>query len=151
MPDVSGEQKTQQELAELRAERDQLRAREALQQRAHDSSHGFIDPALTARLLEHQVVIKNGVLVGKDGRTVETILADFAEKSPYTTKAFHQSRGSSAQTYTEPQQSGPSDSDLAKLFGKGSNASAANKLALADPTKYHQYKALAKERGIINW
>jgi len=146
-PEVSGD--SQKQIAELQAERDALRQKEALRTRVQESSHGFINADMVTKLVEHQVETRNGRLLAKDGRTVEAILTDFAEKSPYTTRRFHEERGSLAQRPAAS--TGPSDSELAKLFGKGSNASSANKLALADPERYRAWKQLARDRGVINW
>jgi hypothetical protein len=148
-------------LAQVERERDELRAaqHESTVNSALLSAAGnlFIDPALATRLMRDNVKVIDGKVVPVDETgnvrlnnsfepmTLKDLAIELGTQRPYLARG--EVRGGSGSTPSNrPLDTGVS---LERLFGRNSNGAEANKLAMHNPQKYRELRALARERGLI--
>ena len=110
------------------------------------ANEGVINLADAVRLVQDSVAWKDGQLQGSDGRSLAEVAKDFAADRPFMVRSSV--RGGVGATSAERPLADPR-AKLETLFGRGSNAVAANKLAMRDPQEYRRQRALAVEAGLL--
>jgi ribosomal protein L16 Arg81 hydroxylase len=137
-----------------------VRKQNAIQNAA--SNQGFIDAeivaALTADAIQYDTEKGRFFVLGENGQprlnsayeqmTLEEFYAEYAQKKPYLVRGdIKAGAGSSEAQRSALNAAGKYTVD--QIFGKTSNASLANKLAMTQPKEYARLKAEAKDKGII--
>jgi hypothetical protein len=127
------------------------------------SRHGFIDAKQISKLVGDEIVFDGGtntfhivaedgnVRVGLDGSTPLTLDAffqDFANRNSHLVRGTVKNGVGSSEN-ARPYSPTTERDRLKAIFGKGSNAIAANRLGVENPQLYKQYKREARALGII--
>lgn len=142
-------EKLRSELESTRTERDKLFKR-ALLQSMIEKDPDWISPRTTATLIEKEVGLKDEQLTG-----VREALQSLKAQSPYLTLSGNPdfaAKRQESQHKTAPPPLSQAELELArvkKLFGKGSDAKAANQLAMHNPKEYKRLKAVAETERLI--
>lgn len=138
-----------------------IRKQNAIQSAA--SSHGFVDvdvvTALTSEAIQFDPEKAKFYVVGENGQprlnaayeqmSLDEYFQEFATKKPYLVRGDVKGGvGSTEAQRSALNQQGKYPVD--QIFGKGSNAALANKLALTQPKEYARLKAEARDKGLIS-
>lgn len=154
----------QEKIRQMEAERTEsetVRAEQRLQQERETLTNRvlleaerehFVSPSQVERLVRDSVKIENGKVVvlddagsPREGVTLQSFLQEFAGQNAHLVRSALPSGTGSGRDMRAPQP----DVRLEQLFGKGSDAEAANRLALSNPAKYKSLRAEAQRRRLI--
>jgi hypothetical protein len=161
---VLGDDAQQQALEDAHHEAKQLRTviadmqRDQAIQKAAEGS-GFVDHRIVQQLTSKNVRYDDSrgqfIVVDDKGvqrlnsshepMTLNEFYAEYADKNPFLVRS--EFKGGSGSTPTS--QLGSSSIPLAKLFGRGSDAALANKVAKRDPLRYRALRDQARRDGLI--
>jgi len=109
------------------------------------SNEGVFAIADATALLLPELVYKDNLAQGADGRTLAEHAADFVNSRPHFVKgSVRPGLGS-----FESQSNAPVTPDLTRLFGPGSNGDDCNRLARSDPRRYKTLRAAAVKAGLV--
>jgi ElaB/YqjD/DUF883 family membrane-anchored ribosome-binding protein len=149
------------EIEKAKAETVAVRKENAIRQAAE--TYGFFNSAQVLKLTEQDIKWdgeKNRFVVlgengsprlGLDGSTplsLDEFYADFSRKNTHLVKGeVKPGIGSKENQITRP---APTEREkISRLFGKGSDAVACNRLALSDPAEFKRQRYLAKSYGLV--
>lgn len=147
------------EIEKARSETIALKKENAIRQAAE--KYNFFNSAQVLKLTEQDIKLdgdrfvvlgENGSpLLGLDGSTplsLDEFYADFSRKNTHLVKGeVKPGVGSRENQITRP---APTEIEkLSRLFGKGSDAVACNRLALSDPAEFKRQRFLAKSYGLV--
>jgi hypothetical protein len=125
------------------------------------AKYNFYNPGQLSKLTSDEikwdgkqfvVLGENGTpRLGLDGSTplsVDEFFREFATKNPHLVKGEVKTGvGSRENTHMQP---APTEKEkISRLFGKGSDAVACNRLALSDPAEFKRQRYLAKSYGLV--
>jgi hypothetical protein len=148
------------EILKAKAETVAVKKENAIRQAAE--AYGFFNSAQVAKLTEQEVkwdgekqkfivVDESGAeRLGIDGNpvTLDAFYRDFASKNGHLVKSTVLP-GVGSRENQLPTPAISERDKLAKLFGKGSDGVACNRLALSDPAEFKRQRYLAKSHGLI--
>jgi hypothetical protein len=126
------------------------------------SKHGFVDPKQVTKLVSEDIVFvpeKNtfhivnedgSVRTGLDGSPLglDAFFQDFANRNGHLVRGTVKPGVGSRENQLPTPAVGERER-LSKLFGRGSDAVACNRLAISDPAEFKKQRLLAKSYGLI--
>jgi hypothetical protein len=150
----------EKEARSARAETVAVKKQNAIQAAA--TEHNFFNPQIVSKLTEDKIKWDDGkqkfIVLGDDGSerlgadgnslSVSAYLKEFGAANSYLVRGDVKTGVGSSENQ-RPYTTTTERDRLAKLFGKGSDSRAANRLGVENPQLYKQYKREARAIGLI--